>query len=202
MIATRLPALAFARARVLGLGLALALAAQGTLGQGRPNPEALLSAQRDAIGTFAFLDGTWRGPATTALPTGAKLTLVQTERVGPFLGGSVRVIEGRGHDDQGRVTFNALGIISWDVAAKRFMMRSYAQGHAGDFPIERTADGFRWEIPAGPFTIRYVAVVRDGTWTETGDRIAPGKDPERFFEMTLKRVGDTDWPAAGAVPPR
>jgi hypothetical protein len=28
----------------------------------------------------------------------------------------------------------------------------------------------------------------------------PGKDPIRFFEMDLKRVGDTDWPAAGAVP--
>jgi hypothetical protein len=24
----------------------------------------------------------------------------------------------------------------------------------------------------------------------------------RFFEMNLKRVGDTDWPAAGAIPPK
>ena len=27
----------------------------------------------------------------------------------------------------------------------------------------------------------------------------PGKEPDRFFEMTLKRIGDADWPAAGAV---
>jgi hypothetical protein len=37
---------------------------------------------------------------------------------------------------------------------------------------------------------------------EVGDRIAPGQDPVRFFDMNLKRVGDTDWPAAGAISPK
>jgi hypothetical protein len=49
-------------------------------------------------------------------------------------------------------------------------------------------------------TIRYTAVIKDGTLREVGDRIVSGKEPVRFFEMNLKRVGDTDWPAAGAVP--
>jgi hypothetical protein len=80
-------------------------------------------------------------------------------------------------------------------------MRSYAQGHVGDFDLKLTADGFQWEIPAGPMTIRYTAVIKDGTWTEVGDRIVPDKEPIRFFEMTLTRVGDTNWPAAGAVNP-
>jgi hypothetical protein len=57
-----------------------------------------------------------------------------------------------------------------------------------------------WEIPAGPMTIRYTAVIKDGSWKEVGDRIIPGHAPVRFFEMELKRVGDTDWPAAGAIP--
>ena len=61
--------------------------------------------------------------------------------------------------------------------------------------------GFTWEIPAGSMTIRYTAVVKDGTWSEVGDRMLPDQEPIGFFEMTLKRVGDTDWPAAGAVPP-
>jgi len=30
----------------------------------------------------------------------------------------------------------------------------------------------------------------------------PGKEPVRFFEANLKRVGDTNWPAAGAVGPK
>ena len=51
----------------------------------------------------------------------------------------------------------------------------------------RTGDGFAWEIPAGPMTIRYNAVVKDGTWTEVGDRVAPGKEPVRFFEMSSPR---------------
>jgi hypothetical protein len=53
-------------------------------------------------------------------------------------------------------------------------------GYAGDFPVTLTAEGFTWSIPAGPMTIRYHAIVKDGTWTEVGDRIVPGKEPERL----------------------
>jgi len=49
-------------------------------------------------------------------------------------------------------------------------------------------------------TIRYTATIKDGTWVEVGDRIFPGKEPIRFFEMSLKRIGDTTWPASGWVP--
>jgi len=51
-------------------------------------------------------------------------------------------------------------------------------------------------------TIRYTAVIKDGTLKEVGDRLEQGKDPVRFFEMTLTRIGDTTWPAGGAVPPK
>jgi hypothetical protein len=184
------------------LGAMVATFAVPALAQQRPDPAALLAAQREAMATFAFMDGVWRGPATTVLPSGVTHAITQTERIGPLLGGAVKVIEGRGYGADGATTFNALGVISYDVATKTFSMRSYAMGHAGDFPLRRTADGFAWEIPAGPMTIRYTAVVKDGTWTEVGDRIAAGKDPVRFFEMTLKRIGDSDWPQAGAVAPR
>ena len=29
-----------------------------------------------------------------------------------------------------------------------------------------------------------------------------GREPVRVFDMRLKRIGDTDWPAAGAVSPK
>jgi len=112
------------------------------------------------------------------------------------------VIEGRGYEPDGRTTFNALGIISYDVAKGVYTMRSYAMGDAGDFPVTLTADGFTWSIPAGPTTIRYNAVVKDGTWTEVGDRTVPGKDPARFFEMRLTRIGASDWPGVGAIAPQ
>jgi len=102
----------------------------------------------------------------------------------------------------GTVGFNAFGTISYNPATRVYTLHSYAMGNVGDFALNRTADGYTWEIPAGPMTIRYTAVIKDGTWREVGDRIVPGKDPVRFFEMILKRVGDTNWPGAGAISPK
>ena len=175
---------------------------QAVLGQGRPDPEIILKTQREAIAPLAFMDGVWRGTAWAVLPSGEKHTLTQTERVGPFLDGAVKVVEGKGYEADGKVGFNAFATIAYNPSTRAFTMHSYAQGNVGDFAFTPTADGFVWEIPAGPMTIRYTATIKDGTWHEVGDRIVPGKDPVRFFEMTLKRIGDTTWPAGGAVSPK
>jgi hypothetical protein len=177
-----------------------AVACLNAYGQGRPDPATLIAAQREAMKSLAMMDGVWRGPAWTILPSGEKHNITQTERIGPFLDGSIKVIEGRGYNADGSVGFNAFGVISHDPATKVYTMHSQAQGRIGDFVIKPTGDGYVWEIPAGPMTIRYTAVIKDGTLHEVGDRIVPGKEPVRFFEMTLKRVGDTDWPAGGAIP--
>jgi len=190
------------RFAIFVLGVAVVANATCATAQERPDPAALLAAQREAMAAFAFMDGVWRGPATTVRPSGEKHAITQTERIGSLLGGTVKVIEGRGYEPDGKTTFNALGIISYNVATKTYSMRSYAMGYSGDFVVQRTSDGFTWDIPAGPVTIRYNAIVKDGTWTEVGDRIVPGKDPVRFFEMQLRRVGDSDWPGAGAIAPQ
>ena len=170
--------------------------------QVREDPARLIAAQRRAILKLAYMDGVWRGPAWTILPSGEKHNITQTERIGPFLDGSIKVIEGRGYDPDGTVSFNAFGTISFDESTGAYMLHSYAQGRVGDFELKLKNDGYEWEIPAGPMKIRYVAVIKDGAWRELGDQIAPGKEPVRFFEMNLKRVGDTDWPAAGAISPK
>jgi len=171
--------------------------------EGPPNPAALITAQRDAMAPLAYMDGVWRGPAWSMTPKGDKHNITQTERIGPFLDGSVKVIEGRGYDADGKVTFNALGIISYDIDKKTYSMRSYAMGRSGDFPVTTTPDGYIWEIPAGPgMTIRYTAVVKDGKWHEVGDHMMPGKEPLRIFEMNLTRVSDSTWPGAGAISPK
>lgn len=158
--------------------------------------------QRQRIEALDELDGEWRGTATTTMP-GHTTVLTQTERVGSLLGGSVKLIEGRGYAADGSTQFNAFAILSWDERAGRYSFRSYANGHTGEYPFERTEDGFRWEMPAGPNAkIRYVAVIRDGTWHEVGDYVAEGQPPRRFIELRLTRVGDTDWPGEGAVSPQ
>lgn len=178
------------------------LGSGSAVGQAPPDPVALMNAQRAAMATFSFMDGVWRGPATSVLPNGDKHAITQTERIGPLLDGTIRLIEGRGYEANGTTSFNAFAVLSYDVASKSFRMRSHAMGRSGDYPVQRTADGFAWEIPAGPMTIRYNAIVKDGVWIETGDRVVPGRDPVRFFEMRLERLGDSAWPAAGAVPPK
>jgi hypothetical protein len=188
----------------LAVLVSLLISSQGTvpiaLAQTRGNPAALIASQRDAMATLGFVDGIWRGTAWTIPPSGEKHSITQTEHVGHFLDSSVKVIEGRGYEEDGSVGFNAFAIVSFEPAKGSYSMRSYAQGNVGDFVLAPTTDGYTWEIPAGPMTIRYTAVVKEGVWLKVGDRIMAGQDPIRFFEMNLKRVGDTDWPAAGAVP--
>ncbi|MFZ2492290.1 MAG: DUF1579 domain-containing protein [Thermoanaerobaculia bacterium] len=174
----------------------------GALAQPVLDPKQLMDAQREAMKVLAGLDGVWRGPAEMVLPAGAKRSVTQTERVGSFLGGTIKVVEGRGYEADGSVAFNAFGIISYDPAKKAYALRSYSTGHKGDFVLTPTADGVRWEILAGPMTIRHTVVLKDGKWHEVGDRIIAGREPVRFFEMTLTRVGDSDWPEKGAVGPK
>ena len=167
-----------------------------------PNPAALQAAQREAMAKLPGMDGVWRGTAWTITPTG-RHEVVQTERIGPFLGGTVKVIEGRAYNADGSVGFNALGIVSFDPAARAYNLHSYAMGRAGDFKLDVRPDGYVWQTPAGPGAIvRYTATIGNGTWREVGERIAGTAKPVQIFEMNLKRIGDSRWPAADPVPMR
>lgn len=181
--------------------MAVLMFASGTVAaaEQRPDPAALLAAQREAMALLAVLDGVWRGTATISRPGGATHVAPHTERIGPFLDGSIKVIEGRSYKPDGTAAFNAFAILSYDPATRAYNFRSYAQGHAGDHAFQPTADGFVWETAAGPATIRYTTIIKDGTWSEVGERIAPNQPPVRFIELTLQRIGDSDWPAAGAI---
>ena len=185
---------------IAGLGLALIASMPGAAQVGNDN--AALAAQKAALDKFAWMDGTWRGPAVTKFPTGEH-RVTQTERIGPMLGGTVRVVEGRGFNPDGSVGFNAFAVISYDAgkAGIRFpVLRARAQrqlhdpadrrrlclgnpGGADDDPLHRDAEG----QGAGPKSA-------------SGSR--PARPPVPFFEMHLTRVGDTDWPNGGAMTPK
>jgi len=196
----RLVTVSFAAAALAAAAWGAAAWSAGPL-QGH-DPAARIAAQVKALEALAPLDGTWRGKVWALAPDGTRHEGTQTERVGPMLGGSLRVIEGLGYEADGSVGFNAFAIVSFDPDKQALTMRSYAHGRSGDFPFTVGPDGFAWEIPAGPATIRYVATISGDSWHEVGHRIVPGQEPVQILDMTLTRLGDCDWPAGGAVPPK
>lgn len=158
--------------------------------------------QREAMQALSWMDGEWVGEATISMGPGAGASHPHTERIGPMLGGSIKVIEGRSAGGaDGAPAFNAFAVVSWDDATDRYMMRSYANGQAGDFPLQATADGFSWSTPARGGEMRYVTTFQDGEWVEIGHFVMPGREPMKVIELRLRRRGDTTWPAGDPVVP-
>lgn len=156
-----------------------------------------LADQRRAMQPLAIFDGAWRGPATATLDDGRSVPLTQTARVGSFLAGSLKLIEGKGYAQDGSVAFNAFGIISFSPRTGQYSFRWYRQGHTTDSAVELAPDGLTWTVDAGGTTVRYTATVKNGVWSEIGERIVDGQPATRVYEMTLRRISDTDWPEAG-----
>lgn len=177
--------------------LALSLEATAHAQPGQPKTSELLAAEAQAIKPLAWMDGRWQGPAWRLTPEG-RHAFTQTERVGPMLDGSVKVIEGKSFELDGRpAEFNAFGVMGYDPMKKTYSFHTYAQGRGGDFPLEVPAEGYVWKIAAGAVTIRYTATHSGDTWHEVGEMIRPDGAVTQIFEMTLHRTGDTDWPLAG-----
>ncbi|WOI52369.1 hypothetical protein [Parvularcula sp. LCG005] len=177
----------------------LAVALMATAGAAFAQPMPQIGGQASHIEALDFMKGEWRGTATIYSQTGPQ-TLTQTERVGTMLQGDILVVEGHGYDADGETEFNAMGIVSWNPATAAYDFRSYAMGFSGTYPFNATENGFAWEIPAGPNAkIVYNAVIEGDDWHETGHYVRDGMAPVKTIEMTLKRIGDTDWPAANPV---
>ncbi|TSA86855.1 DUF1579 domain-containing protein [Deinococcus detaillensis] len=164
------------------------------------NPDQLKADQQKMMAPLAWMNGEWRGPATIILPDGKTHAITQTERIGPVQDGTLKVLQGRGYEANGAASFDAFAVVAYDSYEKTFSITSFSGGYAGKFMFKPTADGYIWEIPQGPTTLRYTAVFKDGTWTETGENITKDQPPVRNFQMVLKRIGDTDWPNANLVP--
>ena len=149
-----------------------------------------------------ILKGTWVGDAKGMGPDGKPFQVRQTERVGSMLNGDVLVIEGRGYTSDGSLAFNAFGTVAADPKTGAYEFHAYAQGRAGTYRMEATPTGVMWELPAGPeATMRYTINIEDGVWREVGEYLAKDKPSRQIIEITLKRTGDTDWPAARPVTP-
>ena len=194
------------RAPVAGaLALAAGLAFAAHAGAQPWSTAGRLDAQRAAMAPLAWMGGGWRGHASVSERSG-RIEMTQTERVGPFLEGSVMVVEGKAFGADGRPNgFNALAVISYDPDAKAYTFTSYAQGYAQAVPFTVRPDGWSWERSAGPGrTLHYATSNAGGRWTEVGTMTGPQMPaPVEIFRAELDRMSaDAAWPAAGAMTPR
>jgi hypothetical protein len=148
--------------------------------------------------TLSFLDGEWRGASKTLRKAGWA-SMVQTERAGLMLDGTVRMIEVRGYEPDGSLSFNALRVISFDPDNKTYSMRSYQNGSVRDYELEVTATGIAWEIGGKDTTTRYETSVKNGVWSETATRAKAKGERETYLSISMKRVRAGSWPQAGAL---
>lgn len=148
---------------------------------------------------FDFMFGEWTGTATGSSQSGP-YEVVQTERVGPMLGGDVVVVNGTGYGDDGTAQFEALGIISRTPDGSGWQMTSWSGGRQGTFPLTLDGTDYSWELPAGPDAkMVYSATIDGDDWTSVGTYVREGMNPVETFRMTLTRAGGTGWPAANPV---
>lgn len=160
------------------------------------------SPQNAMMRKLDLMKGVWVGEAKGMGRDGKPYVVRQTERVGSMLNGDVLVIEGRGYKSDGTLAFNAFGTVSADSKTGAYEFRAHAQGRSGTYRMEATPKGATWEIAAGPqATVRYTITIEDAVWHEVGEYLAKDQPPRQIMEMTLKRTGDTDWPAGQAVTP-
>ncbi len=175
----------------------VALFTSAALALAQQDPAPFIASEAQAMKPLGWMQGRWQGEAWSGSPAG-RHNIIQTERIGPMLGGTLMVMEGKSFEPDGRpAAFNAFGIVAYEPQTKTYDMHSYAQGHAGTFPFEITPTGYVWKIAAGPMTLRYTATHDGDRWREVGEMVRADGSATQIFEMNLHRVGDSDWPMAG-----
>ncbi|MDW3211359.1 MAG: hypothetical protein R8N23_15895 [Reichenbachiella sp.] len=149
---------------------------------------------KQKLAALDLMVGNWEGTGYLITPTGKEASKV-TEKIQYKLDKTVVVAEGKGvitlEDGTEQVVHNALGVISFNPFTKQYQMNSFiSKGMSTQAKFEiKDANNMVWWIEAGPSTIRYSLTIKDGTWTEIGERSMDGENWQQFFEMSLKKVG-------------
>lgn len=175
----------------IGMVLVLtgALAAPAVAQMGDP---ASAAESRERVAALEWLVGEWEGSGWIAVRGAGRQSFTSTETVESRLDGRLLLVEGLHHNAQGTVVHHALGAITWNANADRYVFHTWlgADGGGGaDNPLELTDAGFRW-MPQSEQGASVVFDVRneDGQWVETGTVTLPDGREFQFFEMRLTRV--------------
>jgi len=142
------------------------------------------SLSKSEIGKLEFMTGKWEGTGWMMGRDGKKHEFNQTENIQFKIDGVVMLIEGLGMS-KGKVTHNAIAIISYNKEEKNYKFTSHlSSGRGGSFNAELKENKFHWYPNEN---MRYIIWLNEkGQWYETGEFNRSGKWFQ-FFEMTLDK---------------
>ena len=153
----------------------------------RPDVEA----QRAAMKKLGFLVGEWSGEAAALRGPGQFAELTQTESAQFKLDGLVLVIEGVGRTKaDGKLSLQALGLISFDDETGTYRMRAFNDGRWLETEV-KLADGVNsisWGLALGEFkTTTVLRIAENGEWIEHGELVIGDRPPQKMMELKVRR---------------
>jgi hypothetical protein len=145
----------------------------------------------EAMKAVAFMQGHWVGEGWAQQGQGPRHEFTMDEVIEPKLQGTLLLVEGVGYSKAAEpaLIHNALGVVSFDPATKKYRFTAYSIGRAPlDVEPEIGANTFRWAFEPQPgVRVRYTSTVDGDTWNDAGEYSIDGQTWDRFFGMTLKR---------------
>jgi hypothetical protein len=153
-----------------------------------PNVEA----QRTAMKKLEFLVGEWSGEATVLRGPGQFVDMAQTESAHFRLDGLVLMIEGVGRTKtDGKVSLQALGLISFDDETGTYKMRAFNDGRWLETEV-RLGDGgnsMSWGFVLGQYkTATVLRINESGEWTEHGEITIGERPPQKMIDLKVRRI--------------
>lgn len=150
-----------------------------------------VEAQRAAMKKLGFLVGEWYGEASALRGPGQFVELTQTESAQFKLDGLVLVIEGVGRTKaDGKLSLQALGLISFDDETGTYRMRAFNDGRWLETEV-KLADGansISWSFVLGEFkTTTVLRIDENGDWTEHGELVIGDRPPQKMMELKVRR---------------
>lgn len=156
-----------------------------------------LATQREEMSKLANYDGVFAGKWQVFKPDGSVAENGHAvHRIGPFLGGTIKMIEGRFYSDPSAPAFRGMIVLTYNIAQKAWKFNVFGMG--GSFEVMPTLNenGYSFNVPGGsPENFkRIVITVTPTSWAEQIYLHRAGEEPFKLFDMHLDRVGPSDWP--------
>jgi hypothetical protein len=136
------------------------------------------------------MEGVWKGKGWTQTEKG-KQEFMETETVSRKLNGNALLLEafGTGLQDSNSIVNNALGVLSYNEAAKKYSLRVFmSDGSFNEADVTLPDPStMEWRLKYDGGHLKYIIVVKGKTWIENGYHSSDGLNWTRFFEMELTK---------------